>query len=181
VVSIDYSHVRNRHGWRQIDINPVLPSAGTRPLAAALGRVFGDPNLLGPVILAASVNRSEYDEMAASFQKRFTSASSLIINYTLARAWAQGGETDWGYSDPFTQIVSETGGDIEAPWEFGPTAFDERHRLTVAGVLNLPFGMDVSPTFTIASPRPYTLYRGQQSSVGNQGLNRTGNLKGRIH
>ena len=129
VISLDYSNVRNYHGWRQIDINPVLPSTGERPLAAALQRVYRDSNLLGPVILAASLNRSKYDELAVHFERRFSSASSLIANYTLARAWAQGGETDWGYSDPFTQVVSATGGDINAPWEFGPTAFDERHRL----------------------------------------------------
>ena len=41
--------------------------------------------------------------------------------------------------------------------------------MTVAGILNLPFGMDVSPTFTVGSPRPYTLYRGSQGTVGNQG------------
>ena len=131
--------------------------------------MLGDSNLLGPVILAASVNRSSYHEMAVHFERRFSASSSMIVNYTLARAWAQGGETDWGYTDPFTQIVSPTGGDIDSPWEFGPTAFDERHRLTVAGVLNLPFGMDVSPAFTVGSPRPYTLYRSSQNSVGNQG------------
>lgn len=169
VLAVDYTHVRNRHGWRQIDVNPVMPGTGTRPLAASLGRVFGDPNLLGPVILAASLNRSTYDEMAVHFERRFSDASSLIANYTLARAWGQGGETDWGYTDPYTQIVSPTGGDLEAPWEFGPTAYDERHRLTVAGVLNLPYAIDVSPAFTVGSPRPYTLYRGLQSAVGNQG------------
>ena len=91
VLTVDYTHVRNTHGWRQIDVNPVLPSTGTRPLAADLGRVFGDSNLLGPVILAASLNRSEYDEVAVHFERRFSSASSLIVNYALARAWAQGG------------------------------------------------------------------------------------------
>jgi hypothetical protein len=140
-----------------------------RPLAADLARVFGDANLLGPVVLASSANRSSYDEMAIHFERRFSSASSFIVNYTLARAWAQGGETDWGYSDPFTQIVSPTGGDINAPWEFGPTAFDERHRVTVASIMNLPWGMDVSPALTVGSPRPYTLYRGSQGADGNQG------------
>jgi hypothetical protein len=170
VLAVDYTHVLNKHGWRNIDVNPVLPATGTRPLAAAFGAVLGDANILGPVILAASLNRSTYDEMAVHFERRFSGASSVLVNYTLARARAQGGETDWGYSDPYTQIVSATGGDINAPWEFGPTAFDERHRLTVAGVINLPFGMDVSPAFTVGSPRPYSLYRGSQGAIGNQGF-----------
>jgi len=170
VLAVDYTHVLNKHGWRNIDVNPVLPSTGTRALAGAFGSVLGDSNILGPVILAASLNRSTYDEMAVHFERRFAAASSLLVNYTLARARAQGGETDWGSTDPYTQTVSATGGDINAPWEFGPTAFDERHRLTLAGVLDLPWGMNVSPAFTVGSPRPYTLYRGSQGAVGNQGF-----------
>src|SRR5260370_8062566 len=88
----------------------------------------------------------------------------------MGRGRAQGGETDWGYTDPYTQTDSATGGDINGAWEFGPTAFDERHRLTLAGVLDLPWGMNVSPALTVGSPRPYTLYRGSQGAVGNQGF-----------
>jgi len=171
VLAVDYSHVESRHGWRNMDVNPVMPSLGyTRPLAPALGTVYGDPNLLGAVILAASVNEAQYDEMAVHFERRFHASSSLVINYTLARAWAQGGETDWGYTEPYTQIVSPTGGAYNAPWEFGPTAFDERHRLTVAGVLDMPYGINVAPAFTVGSPRPYTLYRSSQGVIGNQGF-----------
>ena len=34
----------------------------------------------------------------------------------------------------FPQQASATGGDLNAPWEYGPTAYDERHRVTLAGV-----------------------------------------------
>ena len=32
---------------------------------------------------------------------------------------------------------SPTGGDIFARWEYGPTPYDERHRITAFGVFNL--------------------------------------------
>jgi hypothetical protein len=57
-----------------------------------------------------------------------------------------------------------SGGDVNAPWEYGPTEFDERHRLTVSGVLPLPYGFEISPTFVAASARPYTQYRANNPS-----------------
>ena len=60
--------------------------------------------------------------------------------------------------------VPATGGDINAPWEWGPAAYDERHRVTVAGVFKVPFGFDVSPSMTAATARPYTQINGANPS-----------------
>src|SRR3989442_5471631 len=49
---------------------------------------------------------------------------------------------------------------IFAPGEWGPTVSDERHRLVVFGVVDLPFGLQVSPIFQAATARPYTLLAG---------------------
>jgi hypothetical protein len=57
------------------------------------------------------------------------------------------------------QIPSTTGGDLYSPWEYGPTAFDERHRVTLSGVLPIWWGFEVSPTLVAASARPYTQSR----------------------
>ena len=40
--------------------------------------------------------------------------------------------------------------------EWGPTRNDERHRLVVSGVVELPAGFQVSPFLQLASSRPYT-------------------------
>jgi hypothetical protein len=172
VLSVDYTHVLGLNGWRQLNINPLLPNpdnpagARVRPLAADLQRVFSDRALLGAVNLTSSVSRSLYDEVSVHLERRFSVAAALQTNYTLA--WARGyggssdGTTEGGYLPP--QVPSATGGDIFAPWEWGPTAYDERHRITLAGVFNLPYGIDVSPSFTAASPRPYTQYRANNPS-----------------
>jgi hypothetical protein len=164
VLAADYTHVLLQHGWRNLDINPLLN--GVRPLAADLQRVYGDPNLLGVINIAASVNRGLYDELAVHFERRFTSTTSLQTNYTLAWARGMGGALDGalrnGSASP--QVASATGGDIYVPWEFGPGAFDERHRVTVAGIFNLPLGFDVSPSLTAATARPYTQINGANPS-----------------
>jgi hypothetical protein len=61
-------------------------------------------------------------------------------------------------------VANAAGGDLTAPWEWGPTPYDERHRITVAGVFNLPFGFDVAPSITAATARPYTQYRANNPS-----------------
>lgn len=188
VIAFDYTHFLGRNGWRNLNINPLLidpnnPSgARVRPLAADFLRVYGVANTMSTVNIIASVNRGLYDEFVAHFERRFTARSSVQANYTLAWARGMGGVTDGstrqGSAAP--QVASATGGDIYAPWESGPALFDERHRATVAGVFNLPFGFSASPSFTVASARPYQQIRGANpSGDGNlQLLDASGNPVG---
>jgi hypothetical protein len=164
LIAADYTHVLLQHGWRNLNINPLL--GGVRPLAADFQRVYGDPRLMGVVNIASSVNRGDYDELAIHFERRFTATTSLQTNYTLASARGMGGALDGALRNASAspQTASAAGGDIYAPWESGPTAFDERHRLTVAGVFKLPFDFDVSPSMTAASARPYTQINGANPS-----------------
>jgi hypothetical protein len=160
VLSLDYTHILGLRGWRNLDINPLLK--GVRPLGAQTLAAYGDPNLLGPTTIVSSVDRSLYDELAVHFERRFSQTAAVQANYTLAWARGMGGVTDGtsgGNGALPPQTPSAAGGDIYAPWEWGPTAFDERHRITIAGVFNLPFAIDVSPSFTAASARPYPQYR----------------------
>lgn len=165
VVSVDYSHVLGHNGWRNIDINPLIN--GVRPLSALTQAVYGDPNLLSTVVLAASVNRSLYDEVATHFEHRFANGNSFQVNYTLAWARGMGGTTEApssGGGGPFPQVASATGGNLDAPWEWGPSQYDERHRIVAAGALRLPGGIELAPTVTFATARPYTQFRAQNPS-----------------
>jgi hypothetical protein len=171
-VSIDYARYNGSHGWRTININPLLPNpanpTGTRvrPLSVDLRRVYGDPTLLGPVNIITSLNEGKYDEMILHFERRFSASTAIRTDYVLAYGRGMGGVTDGAarQGSPFPQTPSANGGDIYAPWEYGPTQFDERHRVTVSGVLPLPLGFQVSPTFVAASARPYTQYRAVSAS-----------------
>jgi len=164
VLAADYTHVLLQNGWRNLDINPLL--GGVRPLAADFQRVYGDPNLMGVINIASSVNRGLYDELAVHFERRFSAATSIQTNYTLANARGMGGALDGALRNaaPFPQTASATGGDIYAGADYGPAAYDERHRITVAGVFNLPYGFDLSPSMTAASARPYTQINGANPS-----------------
>jgi hypothetical protein len=158
VLSVDYTNMLGRKGWQALEINPIIN--GVRVLSAATQRVYGDPDLLGPVYVMAAINRSRYDAVDVHFERRFSQASGFQVNYSLA--WARGhqGLADGNYPfGVYPQVPGADGGRWDAPWEYGPTAFDERHRVTLAGVFTLPFAIDVSPSFTAASARPYTQFR----------------------
>jgi hypothetical protein len=159
VLAIDYTHMIGQKGLRPLDVNPLI--GGVRPLSALTQAVYGDPNLLGPVFVQSSVNRSLYDELAVHFEHRFSKGMAFQTNYSLAYARGMGGVVD-GTTSPqalYPQTGSVTGGDINAAYEWGPSAYDERHRVTVAGVFDLPFGLSVAPSFTAATARPYTQFR----------------------
>jgi hypothetical protein len=163
VVSVDYTNMLGRKGWQALDVNPIIN--GVRVLSAATNAVYGDPNLLAQVYVMAAINRSRYDAVDMHFERRFSQAAGFQVNYSLA--WSRGhqGLADGNYPfGVYPQVPGPDGGQWNAPWEYGPTAFDERHRVTVAGVFTLPLGIDVSPSFTAASARPYTQYRGVNPS-----------------
>ena len=165
VLSVDYLHVETKNGWRSLEINPLVdhdnnPATGrVRALAADLQRVYGDPALLGPTQVLCSCNDGKYDGIDFHFERRLAQ-TALTVNYTLAWARGMGGSTDFttqgGHVGP--EVLDTLGGDIYADYEWGPTTMDERHRVTVAGIVPLPFAIDVAPSFTIASARPYTQY-----------------------
>jgi hypothetical protein len=165
VLAVDYLHVETQNGWRSLNINPLVVNPANpngprvRALAADLQRVFGDPAFLGPTSVLCSCNRGLYDGVDVHVERRLA-RTALTVNYTLAWARGMGGTTDFttqgGAVGP--EVVDTLGGNIYAPYEWGPTQVDERHRVTIAGVIPLPYGFDVAPSFTAASARPYTQY-----------------------
>jgi hypothetical protein len=158
VVSVDFTDMIGRRGWGTLDINPLIN--GVRPLSAGTQALYGDPSLLGPVYVITSIGTSNYDAVDMHFERRFSAAAGFQVNYSLA--WSRGLEGSADGNAPFNiypQIPDANGGQYTQPWEYGPTPYDERHRVTLAGVFTLPWTIDVSPSFTVASPRPYTQYR----------------------
>ncbi len=168
---MDYLHVLVQNGWRSIEMNPLIdddnnPSTPrVRALAADLQRVYGDPNLLSSVAILCACNKGLYDAVDVHFERRLAQ-TAFQVNYSLAWARGMGGSSDFttqgGYVGPENVDrlagLQKPDGAVYADTEWGPTQNDERHRVTVAGVIPLPGGIDVAPSFTAATARPYTQF-----------------------
>ena len=161
-LSVDYTHVTGRNELRTMNINPIVN--GRRVLADDFQRVFGIPNTLSDVRILGSINKSEYNALTFKVQRRMPRVT-LQAHYTLAGAFAYGGSIAARGAAPIPQDAFEP----FAEDEWGPTGTDERHRAVIMGVFELPYGIQLSPIFQVATARPYNLTAG--SDLNGDGAN----------
>ncbi|MEO8026668.1 MAG: TonB-dependent receptor, partial [Bryobacteraceae bacterium] len=149
---VDYVHSLALREGKQVNINPINPATGTRVYAAAFAAAGVTP--LGPVRMDSSIGRSRYDGLNLSYRRRLSHRFSMNTSYTLSKAV--------GYQG----VVGAFGGlatnpnQIFSPQDFGAGPNDERHRLVVSGVVDLPWGIKFAPVMQAASARPYQATQG---------------------
>jgi len=130
------------------------PSTGAvaliQPLSTALG------NAAQPVMASVrndeSINRTHYDGVNFSFRQRMAHHFSLNANYTLS--WAYG--YDAGGFSAFRNYARD-GYHPFASYEWGPMTNDERHHITLSGLVDLPKGLEFAPIMQFGTARPYEL------------------------
>lgn len=158
-VEVDYIHVLSLHENKTIDLNPKLPDTSDytqsyRPLTAAFTSA-GVP-VLGRVRDQQSIGRSRYDGLNISYHQRLSHRFSVNASYTLANAQGYSAASGTGSyhsyaKDPTIPLN---------PRDFGPSFYDERHHVTISGIVNLPWKFDLSPILQFGSARPYDLTDG---------------------
>jgi hypothetical protein len=155
-LEVDFTHVLALHESKTININPqrrlFLNASGneiaSRPLSAAFAAA-GMP-VLGRIDLETSGGRSRYDGMNISYRRRLHRRLSVNATYTLSRARAYNGNAAAFRNRPFNPF------NYFAADEIGPTPNDSRHRFSMGGLVNLPWGLQVAPIMQWESARPYT-------------------------
>jgi hypothetical protein len=177
VFEAEYTHVLSLHEDKTINIDqkvvtgtdtsgtactaPGLPSGCNmnygnvilaRPLSAAF-TTAGQP-VLASLRSDESINRSRYDGVNLSFRQRMSHHFSLIANYTLS--WSYGYDGGGGTTTIFRNYA-RNGYLPFAPYEWGPSNNDERHHITIAGVVDLPKGFQFAPILQFGTARPYNL------------------------
>jgi len=182
VVEIEYVHELGLHENKTVNINPTIASGiGTdsngnpfviaaRPLSAAF-KTAGVP-VLGRVMDEQSVNRSRYDGLNFSYRQRMTKYFSVNANYTLSRA--MGWSVESGGTDGFSSFRNYPHDPLN-PWDprdFGPTDNDERHHVSLSGIVKVPWGIQVAPILTYGSARPFDLRSATDILVRGSGYSR---------
>jgi hypothetical protein len=150
VFEAEYVHELGLHESKTIVVNPTIN--GVRNTTAAF-TAMGLP-VLGGIRDYMSIGRSRYDAMNLSYRKRLSKRFSVNASYVLSRALAYNGNSAAFGNGP-TDLLNWF-----APHDLGPTPADERHRITISGLINLPLGIVVTPIMQWATGRPYNLTEG---------------------
>jgi len=158
-LEVEYTHVLGLHGNKTINIDQKVPDTTQpinsqccyRPLDPAFAASNPPLPRLGSVRVDESINREHYDGVNFSFRQRMSHRFQLSANYTLgwANSYDGGGSSYRNYprlaTNPF------------ASYEWGPSVNDERHHVTVSGIVDLPKGFQLSPILQYGSARPYNV------------------------
>ena len=113
-------------------------------------------NRLEQINMFATTNRSLFDSWTTTLKYR-SSKWLLNASYVLASSRSWGGQPTASYSGNGIVITPEK---QFSEGEFGPTRMDERHRVVISGVFNLPWDIQLSPILQLASARPFSANTG---------------------
>jgi Carboxypeptidase regulatory-like domain/TonB dependent receptor len=187
--SVDYYHVLGTHEPRVLNINPKLGSictsgfptsntsdprcvrgASTRFFDAAFAAAGLGAGRLEQTNMIGTNNRSRFDSVNFVLRKRLSHNYSFQASYVLSRSESWGARATSSYSGNAVAITPEL---QFLSGEFGPTGFDERHRLVLSGIFQLPYGFEIGPIFQASSARPFPLRTGADNDGdGRKNLDR---------
>jgi hypothetical protein len=145
-----------------IDYNPIVPALGPGRRPADLNGVAGTS---ASILQYTPWGGSWYQGLLLSATSRPANGSELVIAYTLSNA--EDSISDYLGYPPQDQGRGRDPGDpgglpigFVASAERGPSLQDQRHRLVVTGIQELPYAFQVSAIFTAGSGRPYNIIAG---------------------
>ncbi|HVF46762.1 MAG TPA: TonB-dependent receptor [Pyrinomonadaceae bacterium] len=173
-LSSDYVHTLGIHEPRFININPLISrtcnaafggnpnqaacprGASTRVLDTAFVAAGLPAGRLNQINMFSTNNRSLFDSWTTTLKYR---SPRMLFNaaYILASSRAWGGQPTASYSGNGIAVTLDQQFRDE---EFGPTRLDERHRIVLSGVINLPWDFQISPLVQFATARPFSAVAG---------------------
>jgi Carboxypeptidase regulatory-like domain len=125
-----------------------------RPVGAVFNPVVGGPE--GVTNLESSVN-THYDALLLTVDHRFSQRYQFHSAYTLSKAlnYANDDQIPFAYAPIDPSNLHR---------EYGPTPNDQRQRLVLSGVAELPYGFTIAPIWTYASGVPMDIMLPDNSS-----------------
>jgi hypothetical protein len=136
-------------GGREVVRVDVLHNRGSQFLIGrTVGEVF-NPVVGGPdrVVSLESSAKTQYSALLLEFERRLSGRFGLRAGYTLSRAWNYANDDQI----PFGSGPIDSN-DLHREWANAPS--DRRHRLTVSGVVDLGYDVQLAGLFTVSSGVP---------------------------
>ena len=141
-LDVDYIHSYGSHQIGSTDRN--LPPSG--PIGASNPRPEAQ---FSQVVMLENYTRSWYDALETELRTRMRGAGQFHLSYTLSRTWIDG--VDFFQTQRGTQ---------RTPQEQGFSPSDQRHNLTVAATIPLPFAMQFAAVLKLISGSPMLVEAG---------------------
>ncbi|HEX2834223.1 MAG TPA: TonB-dependent receptor [Thermoanaerobaculia bacterium] len=172
-VSADVLYVRGYNQLGTIDYNPIVPSLGAGRRPNDLNGVAGTS---ASILQYTSFGETWYRGLTLSLHRRLANNYQFLVSYTLSKAE----DTSTDFQSNFIPQNNGRGRDLDnltgLPIGFDPMSekgaatHDQRHRLVVSGLYQMPWGLNVSTIITAASGRPFTpLVGGDLNGDGDGG------------
>jgi len=142
-LSLEYSFLRGIHLFRLVDVNAPIPVAsGLRPDAnfSNIAEVQSTAFLRGHALTLT---------FRGGLGKRFKGYGQYVLSKYTNNAPSSG---------PGTFLFPADNYDLRP--EIGPADFDRRHRLNLAGIVQLPFGFRMGSILSAASGAPFNIVTG---------------------
>jgi Carboxypeptidase regulatory-like domain/TonB dependent receptor len=151
VLEVEYTQTRGIHEDKTVNINPTeYFNGGIRPFSAAFAAA-GVP-VLGRFGVEKSIGRSYYDGLNVSYRQSMHHHISTILNYTYSKALAFEGNPAAFRNASTNQFL----GEFRQP-DHGTAPNNEKHHLTAAGTIALPWHFDISPILSVGSARALSI------------------------
>jgi hypothetical protein len=142
VSTVTYNYTKGVHQFRARNINAPLPETGLRP-----------DSTQGNIYQIESSAKSQYQGLTVSLQRRMGKLFQVFSNYTYSHT---NNDADGPMSLPANNY------DLSAEW--GPAFTDRRHFAFIAGTVNLPKGIRLSPFITASSGTPFNITTGADNN-----------------
>jgi hypothetical protein len=175
LLDVSYFGSKGTHLPDEINLNqPPAQSAITATAGVNGLRPFP---AFGNIVWYQTAGISNFNSLQAKFEKRFSQGVNLLASYTYGKSL----DNSPGFNGSnASNALPQNSRDLRS--EYGPSDFDNRHRLSVSGVYQLPFGKEgkwlrkgvgawiaggwqFSEIFSYVSARPFTIY--YSSNVSN--------------
>ena len=149
-LSVTYLNARYLHLLRSRNINAPLPGTFTPDVPSSGVRPFGQ---VGNIYEYESTGIYNQNQLVLSINGRFRRRLNYFASYVLNSAKS---DTD-GY-----QTFPANSYDLRG--EYGRASIDVRHRLILGGLINLPWGLSMSPLITARSGVPFNITTGRDTN-----------------
>lgn len=145
-VAVTYTNSRGFRQLRAADTNAPLPDTYNPAVRGSGVFPLGNPD---PVFTMESNGIYRQNQLLVNVNSKVSSTISLFGTYVLNRAMSDTDSLGTFAANPYSTVG-----------EYGPAAFDIRHRLNTGGTINTRWNVRFSPLIALQSGAPFNLTTG---------------------